>query len=217
MTRITPTRGLRVAAIVVALAAACVSALTAAAATNRHRDSVNITWMMFETSNLPLSYWQDIVNRFESANPGITVTLLPSPTTDRDAYAKQLLASGQFPDVLQSITLQDYTSQGLLYAWTPAEQASWNVLFPHAGQLGGKEYDIPNSSQVIPLVYYNKAIFAKLHLKIPKTWAQFVAVCKAIKASGETPIAIGGSQDTWTNCAHVFGIFRWSFAKIALL
>ena len=205
--RITLTRGLRVAAIVVALAAVCVSALTATAATNRHRDNVNITWMMFETSNLPLSYWQDIVNRFEAANPGTTVTLLPSPTTDRDAYAKQLLASGQFPDVLQSITLQDYTSQGLLYAWTPAEQASWNVLFPHAGQLAGKQYDIPNSSQVIPLVYYNKAIFAKLHLKTPTTWAQFVAICKKIKASGETPIAIGGSKDTWTSWIFLGGMF----------
>src|SRR5438445_5193597 len=155
--RITLTRGLRVAAIVVALAAVCVSALSATAATTRHRDNVTITWMMFETSNLPLSYWQDIVDRFEAANPGITVKLLPSPTTDRDAYAKQLLASGQFPDVLQSITLQDYTSQGLLYAWTPAEQKTWNVLYPKANTLNGKEYDIPNSSQLIPLVYYNKS------------------------------------------------------------
>ena len=39
--------------------------------------------------------FQDIVDRFQQANPGITVKLLPSPTTDRDAYAKQLLASGQ--------------------------------------------------------------------------------------------------------------------------
>ena len=59
---------------------------------------------------------------------GHSVTLFYNPVDAQaayDAYAKQLLASGQFPDVLQSITLQDYTSQGLLYAWTPAEQASW--------------------------------------------------------------------------------------------
>jgi multiple sugar transport system substrate-binding protein len=194
-------------AIASVIVAAAVVALSATAATTRHRDNVTITWMMFETSNLPLSYWQDIVNRFEAANPGITVKLLPAPTTDRDAYAKQLLASGQFPDVLQSITLQDYTSQGLLYAWTPAEQASWNVLFPHAGQLNGKQYDIPNSSQVIPLVYYNKSIFAKLHVKPPTTWAQFVAICKKIKASGTTPIDIGGSQDTWGSWIFLGGIF----------
>jgi ABC-type glycerol-3-phosphate transport system substrate-binding protein len=207
MTRVTSRRGRRIAMIVAAFVALSVPAATGTAATSRHRDSVNITWMMFTTPNLPMSYWQDVVNRFEAANPGITVTLLPSPTTDRDAYAKQLLASGQFPDVLQSITLQDYTSQGLLYAWSPAEEASWNVLFPHAGQLSGKQYDIPNSSQVIPLIYYNKSIFAKLHLKIPTTWAQFVAICKAIKASGETPIAIGGSQDTWASWIFLGGMF----------
>lgn len=194
-------------AVVIALIAAAVVALSATAATTRHRDNITITWMMFETSNLPLSYWQDIVDRFEAGNPGITVKLLPSPTTDRDAYAKQLLASGQFPDVLQSITLQDYAGQGLLYAWTPAEQAKWNVLFPHAGQLSGKQYSIPNNSQVIPLIYYNKAVFAKLHLKPPTTWAQFLQVCAKIKASGTTPIAIGGSQDTWASWIFLGGMF----------
>jgi raffinose/stachyose/melibiose transport system substrate-binding protein len=207
MKRITSRRGLRMAAVIAALVGTSILVVSASAAPTRHRDNVTITWMMFETPNLPLSYWQNIVNRFEAANPGVSVQLLPSPTTDRDGYAKQLLASGQFPDVLQSITLQNYTSQGLLYAWTPREQAKWNVLFPHAGQLGGKQYDIPNSSQVIPLIYYNKSIFAKLHLKVPTTWAQFLAVCAKIKASGETPIAIGGSQDTWTSWIFLGGMF----------
>jgi ABC-type glycerol-3-phosphate transport system substrate-binding protein len=197
----------KLAILAAALVAVAALAVSASAAPRQHRDTVTITWMMFETPNLPLSYWQDIVNRFEAANPGINVKLLPSPTTDRDAYAKQLLASGQFPDVLQSITLQDYASQGLLYAWTPAEQAGWNVLFPHAGQLSGKQYNIPNSSQVIPLVYYNKSIFAKLHLKTPTTWAQFVALCQKIKAAGITPIAIGGSQDTWASWIFLGGMF----------
>jgi ABC-type glycerol-3-phosphate transport system substrate-binding protein len=196
-----------VAASAFACIAATVVVLGAGAATTSHRDNVTITWMTFETPNLPASYWDDIVTRFEAANPGITVKRLVTPTLDRDAYAKQLLASGQFPDVLQSITLQDYTSQGLLYAWAPAEQAKWNVLYPTAGQLNGKQYDIPNSSQVIPYVYYNKSTFAKLHLKPPTTWAQFLAVCKKIKASGQTPIAIGGSQDTWASWIFLGGMF----------
>ena len=197
----------QVLAAVCVLIAAGVAALGAAAASARDQDDVTITWMMFTTSNLPLSYWQDIVDRFEAKNPGIKVKLLPAPTTDRDAYAKQLLASGQFPDVLQSITLQDYASQGLLYAWTPAEQAKWNVLFPHAGQLSGKQYSIPNNSQVIPLIYYNKTVFAKLRLKPPKTWAEFLQVCAKIKASGQTPIALGGSQDTWASWIFLGGMF----------
>src|SRR6478672_2345000 len=205
--RATFARRRRVVAAVCVLIAAAVVALGATAASARDRDNVTITWMMFTTANLPLTYWQNIVDRFEAKNPGIKVKLLPSPTTDRDGYAKQLLASGQFPDVLQSITLQDYASQGLLYAWSPAEQAKWNVLFPHAGQLNGKQYSIPNNSQVIPLVYYNKSIFKKLQLKPPTTWAQFLQVCAKIKASGQTPLAIGGSQDTWASWIFLGGMF----------
>jgi multiple sugar transport system substrate-binding protein len=201
------TRRRQVLAVVCVLIASAAVALGSTAASARNRDNVTITWMMFTTANLPISYWQDIVDRFEAKNPGITVKLLPSPTLDRDAYAKQLLASGQFPDVLQSITLQDYASQGLLYAWTPAEQAQWNVLFPHAGQLSGKQYSIPNNSQVIPLIYYNKSVFAKLKLKPPTTWAQFLQVCAKLKASGTTPIAIGGSQDTWASWIFLGGMF----------
>jgi ABC-type glycerol-3-phosphate transport system substrate-binding protein len=201
------TRGRRALAVVCVALAAAVAALGATAASARNQDDVTISWMMFTTANLPMSYWQDIVDRFEAKNPGIKVKLLPSPSLDRDAYAKQLLASGQFPDVLQSITLQDYASQGLLYAWTPAEQAKWNVLFPHAGQLNGKQYSIPNNSQVIPLVYYNKTTFKKLKLNTPTTWAQFLQVCAKIKASGQTPLAIGGSQDTWASWIFLGGMF----------
>ena len=56
-------------------------------------------------------------------------------------------------------------------------------------------------------MYYNKSIFAKLHLKVPTTWAQFLAVCAKIKASGETPITIGGSQDTWGSWIFLGGMF----------
>jgi ABC-type glycerol-3-phosphate transport system substrate-binding protein len=193
------------AAVAVLLVAVGAAAVTAPAQTKRHQDST-ITWMTFETPNLPAAFWDDVKNRFQTANPGITVQRIVAPG-DRDAYAKQLLASGQFPDVLQAITPQDYAQQGLLYPFTPAEVASWHVTTPTAGMLGGKQYSIPNEAQVIPLIYYNKAIFAKLHLQIPKTWAQFVAICKKVKAAGYTPLELGGSKDTWGSWIFLGGIF----------
>src|SRR6202043_1064605 len=135
------------AAFATACLVAAIIVLSATAASKTNRDTVTITWMTFETANLPASYWDDIVTRFEAANPGINVKRIVTPTLDRDGYAKQLLASGQFPDALQSITVQDFAKQGLLYAWTPAEQASWHVADPHAGMLNGKQYNIPNNSQ----------------------------------------------------------------------
>jgi ABC-type glycerol-3-phosphate transport system substrate-binding protein len=196
----------RVVILVVALIVAGVAAVAATGQTKTQKD-VTITWMTFETPNLPASFWEDVRTRFEAANPGISVKRLVTPSLDRDGYAKQLLASGQFPDVLQAITPQDYVSQGLLYAFSPAEVASWHVTTPGAGTIGGKQYSIPNEAQVIPLVYYNKSIFAKLHLRIPTTWAQFLAVCKKIKAAGITPLELGGSKDTWGSWIFLGGIF----------
>jgi raffinose/stachyose/melibiose transport system substrate-binding protein len=206
MTRTSRRARTMLCAVALMLVAAGIAALTATAEPKRKQD-VTITWMTFETPNLPAAFWDDVRTRFEAANPGINVKRLVTPTLDRDGYAKQLLASGQFPDVLQAITPQDYVSQGLLYAFTPAEVKSWHVTTPSAGMIGGKQYSIPNEAQVIPLVYYNKSIFRRLHLKAPKTWAQLVAVCRRIRAAGITPLEIGGSQDTWASWIFLGGIF----------
>jgi ABC-type glycerol-3-phosphate transport system substrate-binding protein len=179
----------------------------AASAGKTRRQAVTITWMTFETPNLPAPFWEDVKNRFEAKNPEIKVKRLVTPGLDRDGYAKQLLASGQFPDVLQAITPQDFVKSGLLQAFTKREVASWHVAQPYAGSIGGKQYSIPNGAQVIPLIYYDKSVFAKLHLTVPRTWAQFVRVCAKIKASGRTPLMLGGSGDTWASWIFLGGIF----------
>jgi raffinose/stachyose/melibiose transport system substrate-binding protein len=168
---------------------------------------VTITWMTFETPNLPAAFWEDVKTRFERENPNIKVKRIVTPTLDRDAYAKQLLASGQFPDVLQGITPQDYVKAGQLEPFTPEEVKSWNTTSPDAGLLEGKQFSIPNVAQIIPLIYYNKDAFDKLGLKEPKTWAEFLDICKKVKASGETPLLIGGSKDTWASWLFAGGIF----------
>lgn len=43
-------------------------------------------------------------------------------------------------------------------------------------------------------VYYNKAVFAKYHLKVPHTYNAFIALCKTLKSHGVTPL-FDGLQD----------------------
>ena len=85
------------------------------------------------------------------------------PTATR--YAKQLLQSGQFPDLLQSITPSLYTSAGLLTPF-PASWINANFILPN--NIKGKDYIPPTNSQIIPLVYYNKSLFAKAGITPPR-------------------------------------------------
>ncbi|NJP47265.1 ABC transporter substrate-binding protein [Actinacidiphila epipremni] len=152
-----------------------------------------LTYLTFNTPSLTPAFWKDSIARAEKTVPGLTIKQVVAPSTDRDSYAKQLQASGQFPDLLQSITPSQYTDAGLL---TPYDQ-SWvdaNFLLPQGNAIKGKVYIPPTNSQIIPLVFYNKSLFAKAHVQPPTTWAQFLQVNATLKAAGITPLELGGND-----------------------
>jgi multiple sugar transport system substrate-binding protein/raffinose/stachyose/melibiose transport system substrate-binding protein len=122
--------------------------------------------------------------------PGVTIKQDVAPTTDRDSYAKQLLQSGEFPDLLESITPSLYTKADLLTPY-PASWINANFILPN--NIKGKDYIPPTNSQIIPLVYYSKSLFAKAGITTaPTTWAQFMADCAKLKQAGVVPIELGG-------------------------
>ncbi|MFD0633728.1 extracellular solute-binding protein [Catenulispora yoronensis] len=153
-----------------------------------------LTYLTFETPSLTAAFWDTSIANAEKAVPGVTVKKLVAPSTDRDAYAKQLQASGQFPDLLQSITPSTFVQAGLL---KPYDQ-SWvntNFLLPQGNAYKGNVYIPPTNSQIIPMVFYNKTLFAKAGISAPpKTWAEFLDVCAKLKAAGTTPIELGGGD-----------------------
>ena len=178
------------AAASVLLLAACSSSSSPAASTSGASPSkVTLTYMTFLTPDLTASFWSTSIAAAEQAVPGVTIKQVVDPTTDRDTYAKTLLQSGQFPDLLQSITPSLYTSAGLLTPF-PSSWISSNFILPN--DIKGSDYIPPTNSQIIPLVYYNKSLFAKAGVTPPTTWAQFMADCAKLKAAGVVPIELGG-------------------------
>jgi ABC-type glycerol-3-phosphate transport system substrate-binding protein len=69
-----------------------------------------------------------------------------------------------------------------------------NVL-PQA-QVNGKVYGIPFWEASVSGLFYNKRIFEKLGLSIPKTQAEFEALCDALLAAGVQPIFYP-TADAW--------------------
>ncbi|MCX4791963.1 extracellular solute-binding protein [Streptomyces sp. NBC_01221] len=148
--------------------------------------------MTAHSPSLTPAFWDASIARAEK-DSGVKVKQVVAPSTGRDGYAKQLQASGQFPDLLQSITPSQFTDGGLL---KPYDQ-SWidqNFLLPQGNAIKGKVYVPPTNSQIIPLVFYNKSLFVKVGAKVPTTWQQFLDVNAKLKSAGITPLELGGND-----------------------
>lgn len=71
----------------------------------------------------------------------------------------------------------------------------------------GKTYGV-GAVQATSGILYNKQLFAKYHLSEPKTWNDFLRICRTLRANGVTPIGVGGSDlwhmEYWVN--HFFRV-----------
>jgi multiple sugar transport system substrate-binding protein/raffinose/stachyose/melibiose transport system substrate-binding protein len=154
---------------------------------------VTLSYMVFESPALTAKFWDDSIAAAQATVPGLTIKKIVTPSNDRDGYAKQLQAAGQFPDLLQSITPSDYVAAGLLTPY-PQDWVDANFVLPLGNAVKGKVYIPPTNSQIIPLIFYNKSLFAKAGVQPPKTFADFMDVCAKLKAAGIVPMELGGGD-----------------------
>ncbi|PJJ61895.1 ABC transporter substrate-binding protein [Compostimonas suwonensis] len=191
------------AAALVALSA-CSTSATGGSTSGTGEGDATITFMTFETPALTSSFWDTSIAEAAAAVPGLSVNKIVSPDADRNAYAKQLQASGQFPDVLSSINPKDFTEAGLL---EPFDQ-TWlddNFLLPDGNSIDGKTYIPPTNSQIIPMIFYNKEIFAANGLSVPTTWDEFMNVVTTLRAAGVTPLEMAGGEP-WSAAIPLSGL-----------
>ena len=86
--------------------------------------------------------------------------------------------------------LMDLTGQDFIANWSEASIALQNT---HSD---GKVYSLPTGSFATNGVFYSKAIFADLGLSEPKTWDEFIALCKTLQENGIAPLTCG-IKDVW--------------------
>jgi ABC-type glycerol-3-phosphate transport system substrate-binding protein len=186
----------------IALAAAALTAVTGLSACSVGDDDSSsaakgkkeITFLVFETPNLNAQYWDAAIKRVTNKNPDISVKKIVSPDQDRTTYAKQLLTSGQFPDVMIAVSPAGFAEAGNLYAWSPDELKDF--MYPTNGAVNGKVYQLPANTQTIPVVYYNKHLFAKAGISAPpKTYAELLDDATKLKNQKITPFVVGGVHD----------------------
>ena len=70
--------------------------------------------------------------------------------------------------------------------------------FKNAVTVDGAIYGVPQASSMAGGVLYNKVIYDKYNLEVPKTWSDFLANCEVLKNAGETAV-IGSFGTSWTS------------------
>lgn len=147
---------------------------------------------------------EEIIQDFEKLHPDIDVQMTSVP--DAGTVLKTRMLSGDVPDVInlypQNIDFQEWANAGFFYDMTGQDYLD-NLKNQYADKyaINGKVYNVPLTANVSG-IYYNKTKFEALGLKVPETWDEFVQLVDEIKAAGETPFAIAGTEGWTLNGYH---------------
>lgn len=120
-----------------------------------------------------------------------------------DNIVKTRLATGEMTDVFL------YNAGSLMQALNPERNLVDLTNIPAQGRIddsykkvvtqNGKIYGIPFGTAQGGGIFYNRRIYEKLGLAVPKSWDEFMANCQKIKDSGIADPVVQTYRETWTS------------------
>jgi raffinose/stachyose/melibiose transport system substrate-binding protein len=174
--------------------------------------ATEITFLTGATDNEVASA-KALIEAFQAANTNITVKHETRPGgSEGDNLVKTRLATGDMADVFI------YNNGSLLQAIKPEtnlvalDDQPWakdlDPLFAESSKSGGKLYGGAYGTAFGGGVLYNIPLYKKLGLKVPTTWAEFMANNAKIKADGTAAPVEQTYGETWTSQLFVLGDFH---------
>lgn len=193
-----------ITASVAALAAAAGLILTACSKQDNTSASGKVTIEYFNQKTEMVDTLKEMIKDFEKENPSIHVKMTSVPSAG--TVLKTRMLAGDAPDVIniypQNVDFKEWAKAGYFEDMTGKSYLK-NIKNNYADNYAvkGKIYSVPLSANVSG-IYFNKTKFEALGLKVPETWTEFEALVKQIKADGETPFALAGSEGWTLNGYH---------------
>ena len=147
---------------------------------------------------------REIIKDFEKENPDIHVKMTSVPAAG--TVLKTRMLSGDIPDVIgiypQNIDFQEWAKAGYFYDMTNQDYLKrLKNNYANNYAINGKIYNVPLTANVSG-IYYNKDKFKELGLTVPETWDEFVTLVEQIKAKGEIPFSVAGTEGWTLNGYH---------------
>jgi multiple sugar transport system substrate-binding protein len=144
-----------------------------------------------------------IVADFEARNPGTKVTVNYSDVESYKTSIRNFLVTSP-PDIAFWFTgarMKAFTKRNLFEDLTGflVENRLTEPMKPFIPAVsdGGKQFMMPTNLTTWGF-YYNKQVFEKAGVAVPKTWTELMAAAAKLKAAGIVPFTIG-TRDLWAN------------------
>jgi raffinose/stachyose/melibiose transport system substrate-binding protein len=155
---------------------------------------------------------QALAEAFHAKNPDITVQVQTRPGgSEGDNIVKTRLSTGEMTDVFLYNSGSLFQALNPQQSLTPVTGESWvnqvEEIFKPTVSVGNELYGAPITSSSAGGILYNRKVYEKLGLQVPKTWAEFMANNAKIKAAGIDPV-IQTYQDTWTSQLFVLADYH---------
>lgn len=133
----------------------------------------------------------DLSNKLHPDTP-VVDHFIPGNTVELRRALQTALLGGTAPAGYQSAMgyeLKTFVDAGALRPITDVWNAvGGDTVFPRGLQrvmkVDGKPYGMPLNMGIINNIFYNKAIFEKLHLTPPKSFEELRALCEKIEVTG---------------------------------
>lgn len=153
-------------------------------------------WSFWGDQGAKRDFIEHAIQQFDTAHPGDTVKVSWYDKNSLYAALKTALRAGQGPDVFYAEVDQvEYIENGLLLDLS--NRLNWSNIEPWAKQawtFGKGTYGLPLEAWTVEL-YYNKKLLQELGFTLPADLQfdqkTFLALVKAARAKGITPIALG--------------------------
>ncbi len=195
-------RGLRVASAAAVAGALLAGSGVATTAVASAAPKITLSFSYQQPTPGAPNWLQTVVKNYEKQSPSVSFQIADTlPSNDYLAKVSSQIGAGNAPDLFIGWTynrLTPYAKGGRIANLKSllSKTAGYKKVTPFALQaatVDGGVYAIPltNDAEVI---YYNKAVFAKNHITVPKTYDQFLSDIKALKAGGVAPIALGNTD-----------------------
>ena len=132
---------------------------------------------------------EELCEKFMEENQDIRVLSEHSGSGIYSETLKAKEAAGEFPDIFE---IQD--------PYTFAEAGKLGAISQEVGKLVEQPFAIDGNIYAVPFyktsfgIIYNQVIFKELGLEVPRTYGEFLEVCRVLKQNGTAPLAAGGNQ-----------------------